>query len=141
MSEQANNQNNNASSENQPAVGFIASMAGASVTVVGRDGSLKELQPGAPIFEGDILQVIEGSQVSITFSDGTVRELPRDGTFQITGQNYLQLARAEGYEEQVPVFEALLSALAKGEDPTALLEETARSGLCTVVSAMNMLPV
>ncbi len=113
------------SNESVQAVGFVTSTEGATVVVIAADGSLRELNPGDPLHEGDVLQVTDGSHVVLTFADGSVRQLSSGGTFEINQGNFHQLSLVEGYEEENPEFQELLAALEAGEDISEDQEATA----------------
>ncbi|MEH6467938.1 MAG: retention module-containing protein, partial [Porticoccus sp.] len=108
------------SNESAQAIGFVRSSEGATVVVISADGSIRELNPGDPIFEGDILQVTAGSSVALAFADGSVRQLSSGDTFEINQGNYDQLTLLEGFdEEENPEFQDLLATLSAGEDISA----------------------
>ncbi|MEZ5483441.1 MAG: retention module-containing protein [Porticoccaceae bacterium] len=125
MNDLIEQKNTTETGESQQIVGIVTSTAGATAVVVSADGSLRELNPGDPVHENDVLQVIEGSHVVITFADGSVRELPREGGFQLNGNSYQQLAQSDYSDDSNPEFEQLLAALEEGKDPTDELEEPA----------------
>ena len=62
---------------NQP-IGTVDTATG-SVWVLRADGSRVELQPGDPVFQGDVLEIGEDGSVGLVFIDDTVFSLDSDG--------------------------------------------------------------
>ncbi|MBQ0711786.1 MAG: retention module-containing protein, partial [Porticoccus sp.] len=112
------------SNESAQAVGFVTSTEGATIVVISADGSIRELNPGDPLHEGDVLQVTDGAHVVLTFADGSVRELSSGESFQLSQGNFTQLALSDS-EEENPEFEDLLASLEAGEDISEDQEATA----------------
>ncbi|MDX2465182.1 MAG: retention module-containing protein, partial [Porticoccus sp.] len=123
MSEQETDTNMVILNESPEAIGFITSSEGAKVVVTNPDQSTRELNQGDVIRQGDILTVMDDSQV-VTILDGSVRSLPKAATLYATEESFSQLVKVEGYDDY-PEFEELLGLLEDGEDIAEVLEEPA----------------
>jgi|GEM_PF-1699189 len=108
-------------------VAVLTASSGGSVIAIGADGTVRELQPGDPIFAGDTVEAVQGGQALVTLASGDIKELPRDASFLFTEDSVTQLASySDG--ENGSQFEELLAALERGEDISEKLEETAAGG-------------
>jgi hypothetical protein len=112
------------SNESAQAIGFVTSTEGATIVVISADGSIRELNPGDPLHEGDVLQVTDGAHVVLTFADGSVRQLSSGESFQLSQGNFSELALSDS-EGENPEFADLLASLEAGEDISEDQEATA----------------
>jgi len=111
-----------AAAHGQP-IGFVIALSG-SATAQGRDGVMRDLQMGAPVFSDDVINTDTTGGVSIGFVDGTRMDLGRESQAMLDADVFDPSTAVDTAAAAASV-EAMQAAILAGEDPTRVFEAAA----------------
>ncbi|MBV1931954.1 MAG: retention module-containing protein [Porticoccaceae bacterium] len=100
----------------------VLKMGSGTIVAVSSDGSIRELQIGDAIYEGELVESAGSGFALLTLADGSVHQLPPGEGVRASAEALAALPQQEGDEG---LFEELLAALEAGEDITEKLDKTA----------------